>query len=241
MKKIYKTIVLISILILLLSLFYARAFKDSDEAFAVEAFKTLETVDFNEELYIFSTIPKGEGRKVETLWGNIITYYDMRSNNPIISIDKDGLEKEERQTDNGKIFVDFTKTDRNDSYALYVNINTSDDSINLQNSMAALEKNIIDLGLKYEVTLSIKGNKLGRLNNEDISNIKSALLTKCKANFVSEYKDKYLYNITGFSKDLGRFVRIGGKKVNLNIAIRYSETENKTYIYLATPIIRTEV
>jgi len=241
MKKLYKCLVPIGILILLLSSFYVRAIYKSDEVVALEVFKALETVDFDEEIYIFSIIPKEEEKKVETLWGEVITYYNMRGNNPIISFDKEGLEKEERQTDNGKIFVDFTKTDRKDSCALYVNINTTDNSINLQNSMVDLEKNINDLGLKYEVTLSIKGSKLGRLNNEDISNIKNMLLTKCNANFVSEYTDKYLYTLTAFSKDLGRFVRIGGKKVNLNIAIRYSETENKTYIYLATPIIRMEV
>lgn len=208
---------------------------------AAEAFKALETEDIYEELYVFASFPKENEDKTETIWSELLNQFDLPSNSPVISFDKDGNEQEERQTDDGKVFVQMTKTGHKDKYSLYVNINTYDNDFKLQNSMTALEKIFNSQNLKYEVTLSIKGTKFGKLNKDEIFNIKNELMTKCNANLVSGYEDNEIYSFTAYSKNMGRYVRIGGKKVNLNIAVRYSESDNKTYIYLATPVIRTEV
>lgn len=240
MKKVYISLVL-AVLTALAIFFVIKENSEKGEFNAVEAFKTIEADNYTEEIYIYSTLPKAQEEKFQSIWGKVITYFDMRSNNAIVSYDKDGSEKEERQTDNGSIFVDFTKTERKDSYDIYVNISTSDSTVNLEKYMAQLEIIFNDERLKNEVTLSIKGSKLGRLNNEDIFNIKSMLLKNYNAGLVSEYKEANVYSFTAYSKDLGRFVRIGGKKVNLNFAVRYSEVEDKSYIYLANPVIRTEI
>jgi Protein of unknown function (DUF1779). len=208
---------------------------------ATAAFKSLETEDIYKELYIFSSIPKESENKTEAVWSEILNWYDLRPNTTVTSFDKDGNKTEDRQTDDGKVFVQMTSTSHKDNNSLYVNINTSDNDIDLENSMTDMEKIFSSQNLKYEVTLSIKGTKLGKLNKDEIFNIKNKLIKKCNANMVSQYEENGIYSYTAFSKDMGRYVRVGGKKVNLNIAIRYSEADNKTYIYLATPIIRTEV
>lgn len=240
MKKLYISLT-VAVLVLLTVFIFIKETGNKSQFYAEEAFKTIEADDFSEEIYIYSTIQKDQEDKFQSLWGSVITYLDMRSNNPIISYDKDGSKKEERQTDNGSIFVDFTKTERTDSFDIYVNISTSDNTINLEKYMAQLEIIFNAERLKNEVTLSIKGSKIGRLNNEDIFNIKSMLLKNYNASLVSEFKEENVYSLTAYSKDLGRFVRVGGKKVNLNFAVRYSEVEDKSYIYLANPVIRTEI
>jgi len=239
MKKALK--IALGIFLIVLTVFYFRFGGKNSQAEASVAFKELETDDIYEELYVFATVSKDDEEKIETVWNDIITNFNMKSNNPIVSFDKDGVKQEERQTDNGKVFVDMTNTVHKDNYSIYVNINTSDNSLELQNSITDLEKILNAQNLKYEVTLSIKGTKLGKLNKDEIFNIKELLMTKCNANLVSEFDEDGIYSCTAFSKDMGRFVRIGGKKVNLNIAVRYSDTDDKTYIYLATPVIRTEV
>jgi len=240
MKRVYLYVAL-AVLSAFILFYFVKDTKHEGDFSAAQAFKTIETDEYSEEIYIYSAISKSEEEKFESLWGKVITYFDMRSNNAIVSYDKDGSEKEERLTDDGSIFVDFTKTERKDSFDIYVNISTSDSTVNLEKYMAQLEIIFNEERLKNEVTVSIKGSKLGRLNSEDIFNIKSMLLRNYNASLVSEFKEADVYSLTAYSKDLGRFVRVGGKKVNLNFAVRYSESEDKTYLYLANPVLRTEI
>lgn len=241
MKKYIGIIALILVLTVIATAVFFRSQKNESLNEAAAAFNSLETEDIYKELYVFASVPKENEDKVAAIWSDILNKYDLPSNSPVISYDKDGNEQEERQTDDGKVFVQMTRTGHKDNYSLYVNINTNDNNFGLQNSMTDLEKIFSAQNLKYEATLSIKGTKLGRLNKDEIFNIKNELMNKCNANQVSEFEDSGMYSYTAYSKELGRYVRIGGKKVNMNIVIRYSETDNKTYIYLATPVIRTEV
>lgn len=208
---------------------------------AATAFKSLQTDDIYEELYVYASVPNENEAKIDTIWSNILDSFGMKFKNPVVSFDKDGAKQEEWQADDGKVSASMTKTSHRDNFSLYVNINTSDNNFELQNSITDMEKIFNAQNLKCEVTLSIKGTKLGKLNKDEIFNIKNKLISQCNADVVSEYDENGIYSCTAFSKDMGRFIRIGGKKVNLNIAVRYSDTDNKTYIYLATPVIRTEV
>lgn len=53
-------------------------------------------------------------------------------------------------------------------------------------------------------------------------------------------KNNEILSITGYSSNFDDFIFSGRKKINVNIAMKYNELEDKTYILLATPLINTE-
>jgi hypothetical protein len=52
-------------------------------------------------------------------------------------------------------------------------------------------------------------------------------------------QDHYVSAI-GFSSAIGDCIQVSGKKINMNIAIRYSQYENRTYVIIGSPIITRE-
>ncbi len=73
-------------------------------------------------------------------------------------------------------------------------------------------------------------------NNEIFANI----LYNMNAREISIVEDKNFISMTAYSKNISNTIDVMGEKINLNIGMRYSETEDDTYIYIATPIIKLD-
>lgn len=54
----------------------------------------------------------------------------------------------------------------------------------------------------------------------------------------TEYGD--MVSLTGYSPKLQNNIQLAGEQINLNAAMRYSEHDQKTYIWIGTPLISTE-
>lgn len=52
--------------------------------------------------------------------------------------------------------------------------------------------------------------------------------------------DENVVSCTGYTKTIDDYVTSNGRRINLNIAMRYSETENRTYMVIGSPIITKE-
>ncbi|MEW5899776.1 MAG: YwmB family TATA-box binding protein, partial [Bacillota bacterium] len=66
------------------------------------------------------------------------------------------------------------------------------------------------------------------------------LLAEAGAAEVEKTAADRLVNVTGYTGQLPGGLRYAGRKVNLNIALRCNPAEQKTYIYIATPLIFIE-
>ena len=67
------------------------------------------------------------------------------------------------------------------------------------------------------------------------------ILYNMKAKEVDRVSDKNLISATAYSNLLSENnLDYLESKINLNIGIRYSENEDKTLIYMATPIIKLD-
>jgi hypothetical protein len=55
-----------------------------------------------------------------------------------------------------------------------------------------------------------------------------------------EIQDENMLSVTGYTSDLNEYIAYGGNKVNLNVSLRYSEYEDKTFVYIGTPLIVLE-
>ena len=77
----------------------------------------------------------------------------------------------------------------------------------------------------------------GNLTLEERNQIADEFLKEMGARVVSEHRDMQLYTIYGYTPDVKEYELQENQKVNLNFAMYYSQTEDKTYAYAAIPVI----
>ena len=88
-----------------------------------------------------------------------------------------------------------------------------------------------------EITSSIIGYIDGNACNDEIEKKAIRALRRLKGNTVETFKDVNLLSYTAYTPRIVENISIGEKKINLNLAIRYNDYEDKTFIWIGTPII----
>jgi len=96
------------------------------------------------------------------------------------------------------------------------------------------------LKLKPKVTVCFVGTFKGKLNKEKNSSIVKLVLDKLHAQKVEGMEDENIISVSAYSSKLKEYIKLGSEKINLNVAIRYSSFDDKTYLWVATPIIAIE-
>ena len=66
------------------------------------------------------------------------------------------------------------------------------------------------------------------------------VLYNMNAKEISKIQDKNFISMTAYSRNIEKSINVMKENINLNIAMRYSDKENTTYIYIATPIIKLD-
>jgi hypothetical protein len=95
-------------------------------------------------------------------------------------------------------------------------------------------------GIKPKVNSCITGNYPGKFDDSRLNDICTNIFKVAEASKVEGIRDNNLISVSAFTPIIGESVRVNGKRVNMNFAVRYNSYENKTYIWLATPVITTE-
>lgn len=103
-----------------------------------------------------------------------------------------------------------------------------------------IEKILKDMGIKTQVNLNISGQKNKILTKEEQKNMVKDLLKQLKATKKEVFETNDNYSVYGYSSLISNYIVSNDKKVNLDIAFSYDEKENKTNIYIATPIITVD-
>lgn len=73
-----------------------------------------------------------------------------------------------------------------------------------------------------------------------MNEIANHLLKKAAARDVKTLREGGLISMTAYSPLLEGGIEFGRARVNLNLGIRYNSYEDRTYLWLATPVITTE-
>lgn len=118
--------------------------------------------------------------------------------------------------------------------------------INLINNEQIVENN--DIILKVEnifdnydkmvnITSCIVGKVNGKLDMEEKEKNIMQDTEKLKAKVVETYREDNILSLSMFTPLIDEYIYTGNKKMNLNIAVRYNELENSTYVFIGTPII----
>lgn len=103
-----------------------------------------------------------------------------------------------------------------------------------------IESAFVKHGLRPVVNSCITGTFDGNLQDSQLENICRKIFDDSDAQKVDSYRDKNAITISAFSPMIKDKLNIDGKKINLGLSIRYNEIENKTYLWVATPVVNTE-
>ena len=99
-------------------------------------------------------------------------------------------------------------------------------------------KNIENIYTKLENELSEYSKKLKKAK---ISDILQKILYNMYAEKISDIEEENFLSVNAYSKLLKENnLKYLDREINLNIGIRYSEDDDKTMIYIATPIIKID-
>ncbi len=94
--------------------------------------------------------------------------------------------------------------------------------------------------LKSEVNSCITGTYDGNLADSQLEGICRKILNDSSAKKVDSLRQTNVISVSAFSPMIKDKLSIDGKNVNLSLAIRYNKLENKTYLWVATPVVNTE-
>jgi hypothetical protein len=103
---------------------------------------------------------------------------------------------------------------------------------------STLEKTLKGLGAEnIQVTLKYEGNREGDLTSIQKHEIAATLVNDLQGEMAMEYDEADLYTVYAYTGMMNENVTSMGNKINIQIAITYNETTNKTRIVLATPVL----
>ncbi|MGE5632600.1 MAG: YwmB family TATA-box binding protein [Caulobacteraceae bacterium] len=86
----------------------------------------------------------------------------------------------------------------------------------------------------------IIGTYKGKLNEREVEKAAHMALQSINAEKVEGIDNDDMKSISAFSSSVGGYILSDRKRINLQVAIRYSPYDNKTYIWIGTPLIPME-
>jgi len=119
------------------------------------------------------------------------------------------------------------------------------DAIGTDNGLALslrddIEKVFSRYGLKAVVNSCITGTYDGNIQDTQLEGICKKILNDSDAKKVDSLRQENAISVSAFTPMIKDKLNVNGKNVNLSLAIRYNKLENKTYLWVATPIVNAE-
>lgn len=149
------------------------------------------------------------------LWGK-------NENGEAISIFVTSYRNEESGSGETTVFVDVIKT---------VEYSRIDEIMEKKRAIFKQNEN------KAEITTCIIGSFNGKLSRNEMNKKIQMTINKINGKIIEDYEDENLVSITAYTPLINNYIYTGNKKMNYNVAMRYNEYEDKTYIWIGTPII----
>ena len=142
--------------------------------------------------------------------------------------------------ENLSISIVGIKKSKDESY-LIVDILDNKVYKNIVDIYAILKNSLSIYSDTVEIYTCIAGEYSKKLQIYKYDDILDKILYNMNAEVVDKVQEENFLSITAYSKILKEnYLECLGNKINLNIGIRYSENDDKTLIYIATPIIKLD-
>ena len=115
---------------------------------------------------------------------------------------------------------------------------------NHQDKISMIKQQIEEVFQSYQIkpttNILMIGTYDGNLKKTDMKNIISNIFNNMHAVKAEQYEDTYQFGYTGYTKLIHQYITSGRHRINMDARLRYNKYEDKTYLYLATPIIEIE-
>ena len=169
-----------------------------------------------------------------------------------LGLEESNIKWDEKWDENEKqIYIQSNNSDKNISI-IGIKKNSNESYIIIDILSNKVYKNIVDIYTIIETSLykysnvvdistCISGEFSRNLQFSKCNDILQEILYNMNAEEIDRVKNENMISVTAYSKLLDKnYLEYLGNKINLNIGIRYSEDDDKTLIYIATPIIKLD-
>lgn len=247
MKKILVSISLIFIFLLGIVLFYGESEAEIKNNGYNQLVNTFESIDSDFKFYNMKAnayLDKSlEKEEMKNIFMEIISNLGLEESN-LKWIES----KKDTQT---QVYAQIDEKDRNISI-IVANKGKNESYIIVDILENKVYKDIVDIYTVVENTLNLYCKKVDiytcmageykkKLQLHKYDDILKKILYNMNAKEIDRVEEENFMSVTAFSKLIKTdYLEYLGNKVNLNIGIRYSENEEKTMIYVATPIIKLD-
>lgn len=253
MKR-FTTIFIIFILVVSIFIIIIQAYKPENSSVTVlqKAFDVTGASVASSEIYMHAELDGNSCKSADErqqLISEIITGAggDTAKVKPVFSfIDSDisyGIETDYIINDNSSIQISILKGGKEEpakEYQVTISLTNTAQQQEMAAAVAGLTNVLEMYGMRPAVNIRITGSLDGNLEDSELETICEKVFNSAGADKVEGMRDNGLISVSAFSPSINDAVRVNGKRVNLNVAVRYNSYEGKTYIWLATPVITTE-
>lgn len=180
--------------------------------------------------------------QIENMCTNIVNSLDLKTNKIKWKEENDNGLKIYAQAQDDSCSVSFTAIKKsNKEYYIIVDILNNKVYKNIVDIYQTLNDVINKYSNDVDIYLCIAGEYTKNLQLYKSNDILENILYNMNAKEIDKMEDDNLISVTAYSNLLTENdLDYLDNKINLNIGIRYSENEDKTLIYMATPIIKLD-
>ena len=120
---------------------------------------------------------------------------------------------------------------------LFINL-IKREKFSANNDIIQLAENVFnEFNQPMEITTCIIGGFDGKFNKRIVENKFDAVINRFNGIVVDKYTEDNLISYTAYTDYIENNIFAGEDKINLNVALRYNECDDKTLIWIGTPII----
>lgn len=96
------------------------------------------------------------------------------------------------------------------------------------------------LGEGGQKSIILTGFVEGYLSPPQKDTMIQRMVERAKVQKVEKLEDGPLVSVTGYTPNVHSMLTLAGKSVNINMALRYNSVQNRTMVYVGSPIITSE-
>ena len=211
---------------------FLQAFENSESKFKFYSIKANVPIEYDIDsneiksicIELMSNLGMEESNiKIEDKWSQNEKQIYIQSKNEDTSVSIVGIKKSSSES---YIMVDILN---NKVYKNIVDI------------YAILEDYLNKYSQDVEIYTCIAGEYGKKLQDDKYDDILNKILYNMNAKVIEKVQEENFLSVSAYTKLLKEnYLESFGNKINLNIGIRYSENDEKTLIYIATPIIKLD-
>jgi len=112
------------------------------------------------------------------------------------------------------------------------------------NSIAQTQEKVTRITKKFgpapQISTCLIGWLDGKLGAGEWHKHLSDAFTVIDGIIIDKLEAEHFVSYTGFTSEITNWLQVDGKKINLNMAMRYSQYDNRTYVTIGSPIITRE-